>query len=215
MSTGHTRHPCPKAACPLLTMHPCPPHSPLTATPQLSQPGCAGCWASLCGKRVAEHVGGRMAGGVGWARVSPTLKELCTRVSSRSMTTHSLLASCGLISGRRCLTAACSRGTGVSRAATGGQRGHWGKCLFTPQSWPHKGGTWGGNPAPPVSGWGCGVTLGRAPFSSTSSGAPVVPAQGSASSRHRQQKRDWRMLRLRGFLAGVWVPAGGPRGGEG
>lgn len=65
-----------------------------------------------------------MARGVGWARVSPTLKELCTRVSSRSMTTQSLLASCGLISGRRCLTAACSRGTQLSRAARGG---HWEK----------------------------------------------------------------------------------------
>lgn len=57
--------------------------------------------------------------------------------------------------------------------------------------------------------------MGSAPFSSTRSGAPVVPVQGSPSSRHRQQKRDWRMLRLRGFLAGVWVPAGGHKGGEG
>lgn len=62
---------------------------------------------------------------------------------------------------------------------------------------------------------GCGVTLGSAPFSSTSSGAPVAPAQGSPSSRHRQQKRDWRMLRLRGFLAVVWVPVGGHKGVRG
>lgn len=54
--------------------------------------------------------------------------------------------------------------------------------------------------------------MGRAPFSSTSSGALVVPVQGSPSSRHRQQKRDWRMLRLRGFLAGVWVPGKGQKG---
>lgn len=54
--------------------------------------------------------------------------------------------------------------------------------------------------------------MGRAPFSSTSSGALVVPAQGSPSSRHRQQKRDWRMLRLRGFLVGTWVPEVGGSG---
>lgn len=54
--------------------------------------------------------------------------------------------------------------------------------------------------------------MGRAPFSSTSSGALVVPAQGSPSSRHRQQKRDWKMLRFRGFLVGAWVPGGGRKG---
>lgn len=75
----------------------------------------------------------------------------------------------------------------------------------------------GSLPSPrPVPDWGVGdtwgVTLGSAPFSSTSSGALVVPVQGSPSSRHRQQKRDWRMLRLRGFLAGVWVPGKGQKG---
>lgn len=76
--------------------------------------------------------------------------------------------------------------------------------------------TWGGwGVCPPqgqaggVARGGGGGTLGSAPFSSTSSGALVVPARGSPSSRHRQQKRDWRMLRLRGFLAGAWVPGEG------
>lgn len=56
-----------------------------------------------------------------------------------------------------------------------------------------------------------GGTLGTVPFSSTSSGALLLTEKGSASSWHRQQKRDWRMLRPRGFLAaagGLWAPAG-------
>lgn len=72
----------------------------------------------------------------------PTLKELCTNVSSRSMTTHSLLASCGLISGRRCLTAAYG---GRTQRKTQGLSGMVkGTPLFLPA--PRKGTAQEGSP---------------------------------------------------------------------
>jgi hypothetical protein len=61
-----------------------------------------------------------------------------------------------------------------------------------------------------------GVCLGMAPFSSTSRGAPLWAGRGSPSSRQTQQKREWRMPRLRGFwetadfwsrLSCPWGPA--------
>lgn len=51
-------------------------------------------------------------------------------------------------------------------------------------------------------------TLGMVPFSSTSRGAPLWAGRGSPSSRQTQQKREWRMPRLRGFweTADFWSP---------
>lgn len=42
-------------------------------------------------------------------------------------------------------------------------------------------------------------TLGTAPFSSTSRGAPLWVGRASPSSRQTQQKSEWKMPRLRGF----------------
>lgn len=54
------------------------------------------------------------------------------------------------------------------------------------------------------------LTLETVPFSSTNSGALLLTGSCSVSSWHRQQKRLWKMLRLRGFLdedaACVWAP---------
>lgn len=60
----------------------------------------------------------------------------------------------------------------------------------------------------------CPHTLGMAPFSSTSRGAPLCAGRASPSSRQTQQKSEWRMPRLRGFweAADFWSPEAGRLG---
>lgn len=127
MGSAPGGQPLPKRCLPSANQAPPASPTPLRrdtpSHPAVAGRGCLGAEHHLEGE---EQLGRGMWARQWVCRGSPTLKELCTSVSSRSMTTHSLLASCGLISGRRCLTAACSRegGTGKPRGGQRGGEGH-------------------------------------------------------------------------------------------